>query len=291
MLGEIDRFDCIGQQAEWIGRAVPSRVNTFHMFHDMDTSSAPTDGTQAIRRAAAMLRAIAKCGAHGATLAEIARAEELPRSTAHRILKCLTDEGFVEADEAKRYRTGPLVHELGLTSASSAVEVARWRRAVEAVAMRTGVTAYLMRRSGVEAVCLVKADGNAVLRFVPVDVGQRRLLGVGAGATALLAALPPERSEEVIDIVAPELGEFPRITASSLRRAVREVRRTGFAVSQGTVVANGFGLGLPLPEAPHLALSVAAHATLVTESTIAQWKKVMVEEVEALRRESAREGT
>lgn len=243
--------------------------------------STSTDGTQAIRRAAFMLRWIAKSGPDGASLSDIARAYGLARSTAHRILKCLCAEGLVELDESKRYRTGPLIHELGLTSTSSAMEVARWRRVVEAVARRSEVTAYLMRRSGLEAVCLVKEDGNSVLRFVPVEVGQRRILGVGAGATALLATLPPERLAQVIAEIAPELTGYPRINAESLWTAVGQVHRTGFAISQGTVVENGFGLGMPLPGLPHLAISIAAHASLVTESLIAKWKRVISEEVDA----------
>ena len=245
---------------------------------------ASRDGTQAIRRAGAMLRAVAKAGPDGATLADIARGEGLARSTAHRILKCLVDDGFLEQSaDGRAYRIGGLIHELGLTSTSSAGEIARWRRVVEAVAARTGVTCYLMRRSGVESVCLAQVDGRGVMRFVPVEVGQRRLLGVGGGATALLAALPPERIEEVIRAIAPQLAPYPRITAAGLRAAVKLVHRTGFAVSQGTVVPDGFGLGLAIPDAdgpPRLAISIAAHATTVTESAITGWKKVMTDEVQ-----------
>ncbi|MBI2771314.1 MAG: helix-turn-helix domain-containing protein [Burkholderiales bacterium] len=245
---------------------------------------AGTDGTQAIRRAGAMLRTIAKAGTDGISLAEIARAEELPRSTVHRILKCLVEEGFVEQPgDGKRYQMGRLIHELGLTSASGSMEVARWRHVVEAVARRTGVTSYLMRRSGVESVCIVKADGNSLVRFVPVEVGQRRLLGVGAGATALLAALEPGQTEHVIHTITPGLARYPRLDAASVRAAVKLVRRSGFAISQGTVVDDGFGMGMAVPDAggqPHLAISIAAHATLVTESAISNWKKVIAEEIQ-----------
>lgn len=241
---------------------------------------APADGTQAIRRAGALLRAVAKAGADGAPLSEVARATGLARSTAHRMLRCLLEEGFLEgADEDRRYRMGPLIYELGLTSASSAMETARWRRVVDAVARRTGVTTYLMRRSGVEAVCLAKADGHSVVRFVPVDVGQRRLLGVGAGATALLAAMPAASAEHVIDTIAPDLRPWPRITADSLRLAVGLARRTGFAISQGTVVDDGFGMGCAVPGTPHLAISIAAHASLATESNVRQWRAAMTEEI------------
>jgi len=247
--------------------------------------SSGADGTQAIRRAGAMLKAIAKSGAAGASLAEIARSEDLPRSTVHRILKCLVEEGFVEQPGSdKRYQMGRLIHEYGLTSVSSSVEIARWRHVVEAVARRTGVTSYLMRRSGMEAVCLVKADGHSVVRFVPVEVGQRRLLGVGAGATALLAALDPEQMDQVIRSVGPGLAAYPRLDPDSLRAAVKLVKKTGFAISQGTVVDDGFGMGMAVPQpggASHLAISIAAHASLVTESSIAAWKKIIAEEVGA----------
>jgi DNA-binding IclR family transcriptional regulator len=243
------------------------------------------DGTKAVRRAAGLLRAIAQTCLGGASLASVSQREGLPRSTAHRILKCLQDEGLVErTSDGRHYCMGPLIHELSLTPISSATDVLHWRHVVEAVARRTGVTSYLMRRSGIEAVCLLKVDGNAVVRFVPVDVGQRRLLGVGAGATALLAALDPARTEEVIGTIAPGLARYPRIDPDSLRAAVKLTRRTGFAISQGTVVDDGFGMGVIVPDpggTPRLSVSIAAHATTVTESRITAWKKVLVEEIEA----------
>jgi DNA-binding IclR family transcriptional regulator len=124
--------------------------------------AANKDGTQAIRRATAILKAIARATPHGASLAEISKSEGLPRSTAHRMLKCLMDEGLVDhPDGSLRYQMGALVYELGLAAPRTALEVARWRDAVDAVARRTGVTSYLMRRTGMEAVCLVKAEGHS----------------------------------------------------------------------------------------------------------------------------------
>lgn len=248
-------------------------------------TNATVGGTQSIRRAASLLRALAKAGPEGATLAEVARAEGLPRSTVHRMLRCLVDERLVaEPGADKRYRMGELIHELSLAPSASGLDVTHWRAAVAAIARRTGATAYLMRRSGVEAVCLVKADSHAVVRFVPVEVGQRRLLGVGAGATALLAALEPAHAEQVITLIEPGLHAYPRLTPQSLRRTLKLVRSTGFAISQGTVVADGFGMGIAVPDAggsPHLALSIAAHASLVTESLISEWKTVLQQELQA----------
>jgi DNA-binding IclR family transcriptional regulator len=242
-------------------------------------------GTQAIQRAAALLRALAKAGPEGATLAEVALAEALPRSTVHRMLRCLVDERLVaEPDTHKRYRLGELVHELSLAPSARGMDISHWRASVTAIAQRTGATAYLMRRSGVEAVCLMKADSQAVVRFVPVEVGQRRLLGVGAGATALLAAMEPAQADQIISIVSPSLRAYPRLTPAQVRAAVLQVRKTGFAISQGTVVADGFGMGIAIPDpsgTPHLALSLAAHASVVTESLITAWKSVLRQAVQA----------
>lgn len=254
---------------------------------DDEQAQSPTasSGTQAIRRAAQLLRIVAKSGADGVSLAEITRHERLARSTAHRILRCLVDEGLLEASSnGRRYQMGPLIHELSLIPMSSSVEVARWRPAVEAVARQTGATAYLMRRSGIEAVCLIKADGHSMLRFVPVDVGQRRLLGMGGGATALLAALDDGQAEALVTRIASSLGPDARLDHDGLWRAIKQARESGFATSCGTVVEDGFGLGAIIPDAeatPHLAISIAAHRSAATDANVRRWKQIITDEIRA----------
>lgn len=251
----------------------------------LDNPNEGAAGTQAIRRAAAVLRAIGKAGTEGVTLAEVARDRGLARSTAHRILRCLVEERLAaEPGPDKRYRMGELVHELSLAPSASMLEVAHWRPVIASIARRTGATAYLMRRSGVEAVCLAKADSQALMRFVPVEVGQRRLLGVGAGATVLLAALDKEHCEQVIGLIEPGLRAYPRLAPASLRNAVRLARKNGFSISQGTVATDGFGMALAVPSVSgpaYLALSIAAHASIVTESVIAEWKRILAQELKA----------
>ncbi|MES2532060.1 MAG: helix-turn-helix domain-containing protein, partial [Pseudomonadota bacterium] len=64
-----------------------------------------SDGTQVLRRAAAILRSVAQAGASGVSLADLARAHALARPTAHRILQCLVSETILAQEEAdKRYR-------------------------------------------------------------------------------------------------------------------------------------------------------------------------------------------
>jgi DNA-binding IclR family transcriptional regulator len=250
------------------------------------TPDGNVDGTQAIRRAAAILRHIGQSNSQGVGLAALTEALQLARSTTHRILKCLVEEGLVNHDQAnRRYVIGRLAYELGLAVTGDALDIARWRVAVDRVAQRTGVTAYLMSRSGIEATCVLKTDGSAVIRVIPVDVGQRRFLGVGAGSTALLAALDAVTSERIVQTIAPSLGNYPGLSEAVIRRIVDETRKTGFAVSKSNVVRDVLGIGMAIPKSdgiPSLALSIAALASQTNDKTIATWKQIIKQEIDAV---------
>jgi len=245
----------------------------------MSETETKPDGTQAIRRAAAILRHIATGPRSGMTLREVSEAIELSRSTAHRMLKCLLDERLVDQVEGTRsYVIGGLTFELGLAATDHQLEVMRWRATVEELSRQTGATIYLMGRSSNDAVCLLKCEGSSVVRVIPVEVGQRRPLGVGAGATALLAATSTADAERVLEAIAPELGRHTWIGMEQVRHNMEAARRSGFAESRGTVAEGVYGLGAAIPN-PHgpatLALSLAAHESLATPERIAVWKQRM----------------
>lgn len=243
------------------------------------------DGTQAIRRAAWLMKLVAQSGGAGVKLRDITEATGLSRSTAHRILKALLDERLLEySDESKRYVVGPLPFELSLGSSRRERGIARWAPVIDGFRDRTGATTYLMGRSGTEAVCLYQAEGTSVLRAIPVEPGQRRLLGVGAGATALLAQCSDAVVEDALEMLGAALDNYPNLTLDKVRAHVARTRATGFSESLGSVVDGIYGLAMALPEAgsganegatPTLAISVAVHQSLATEEKIATWKRLM----------------
>lgn len=250
------------------------------------SSDGSKDGTQAIRRAAAILKQIAHEPGHSAaTLRDISEALDLSRSTTHRILKCLTETGLTAYDPStRRYEIGLLSYELGLAVTDRALNIAPYAAAVDRIARRANVTAYLMRRSGIEAVCVHKAEAQAVIRVIPVEVGQRRFLGVGAGATALLAGLGDEALDKVIEAVRPELANFNDLTEENLRAAVAETRASGFAESRGRAYRSIYGLGMAVQARTHdpdFAFSIAAHEGSVDEGLVRRWKTILREEAEA----------
>ena len=93
------------------------------------------EGTQAIRRAASILKQIAHVPEGGsATLRAISEAVDLPRSTAHRILKCLTETELAAYNpQTRRYEIGMLSYELGLAVTDRALDVAPFAAAADRI--------------------------------------------------------------------------------------------------------------------------------------------------------------
>ncbi len=227
-------------------------------------SPAATIGTQAIRRAVEVVRTVAQLQRSGANLSRIARAAGLSTSTTFRILRSLTEEGLLRYDERDRgYHVGPLAFELGLAALAEADLQSSWREAMVEIAKNTRLTTYLMARSGNEAVCLLCLQGSSVLRAMPMEVGQRLPLGIGAGSLAMLATLDDDEVTQVITSQGHRRAPFPggEIKPEQIWQRVNLARERGFAVSSGTVALGVTGIGIAIPPSygmTQLAISVSA---------------------------------
>jgi DNA-binding IclR family transcriptional regulator len=171
---------------------------------------AGVDGAQAIRRAVDVVRVVAQIQRTRATLGRVTEGTGLSTSTAYRILRSLTEEGLLRFSETDRaYSVGPLAFELGLAAAEENSAAERWRSAVDQVARQTQLTTYLTVRSGRDAVCLLCVQASTAIRAIPMDVGQRLPLGVGAGSAAILATLKDGKIQHILAAHGPRLRLFP----------------------------------------------------------------------------------
>lgn len=228
-------------------------------------------GAQAIRRAMAVIRAVAQLQRAEASLSRVALATGLNQSTAFRILRSLTEERMLYYDEdARSYHLGVLAFELGLaTTGKSRVQDA-YMPIVEEIARRTRLTTYLMARSGNEAVCLSCIEGVAVIRAKPVEQGQRLPLGIGAGSVAILSTCDDDEIRGIIAAGAPNLDLYPggRGEIARIVERVEKARRNGYSISCGSVAKGVSGLGVPiLPRRGimQLAISISAVTDVIGE--------------------------
>lgn len=223
--------------------------------------SSPSGGPPStVERAVRILRVMSD--GTKARLTDIAEAAGLDKATTLRLLEALLRDGFVERNaQTKQFTLGPELMVLG----AAALKRFDPRPLVRPSLMRlTGAfedSIVLSIPSGVESLCIDVEEGRYPIRANYLTVGSRRPLGVGAGSLALLAWMPDAEREAVLDIMAGQLGRYPRITTALLKERIAHAREHGYAVLLDVVVERMGGIAMPILGAdgrPVAAISIAA---------------------------------
>ena len=207
------------------------------------TTSVP--GTQAIARAARLLRLVTAAGSDGASLQELAIAADLSRSTAHRLLSALKSEGLVDRDGAStRWMPGPELFLMGSVAAARYDVTALARDIVRSLAVKTEESAFLSVRRADETVCLLREEGSFPIRSFVLSEGVRFPLGVASAGLAILAFLPDHDVDAYLERH-PELeGSWGRAHGQRpLRTRLAETKERGYAVNPGLIIEGSWGLG------------------------------------------------
>ncbi len=255
------------------------------MKQGLASGEAGVAGAQSIRRAMDVIRSVAQLQRSGATLSRIAQSVGLNQSTAFRILRSLVEERMLYFEEADRtYHLGLLAFELGLATQGRSHVQDHWREVIENIARRIRLTTYLMARSDTEAVCLLCVQGATMIRAMPMELGQRLPLGVGAGSMAILASLGDEEIEQVLESQGARRMMFPggKIDRDVLDSRIAQARRDGFAVSSGTVAAGLAGIGMvvtPRQGLLQLAISVSAVTDAFDPAEARQFAGIIAAEI------------
>lgn len=221
-----------------------------------------SSGSQSIRRAAHVMKIIARYGSDGARLNDVVKQTKVTRPTVHRILKALVDEGFViQCDLTRRYRLGQVIHQLGLVAFQPMDIVAKLRPLLVELARETRDTAYLMTMSGYDIVCLDRVDGDFPVRAYTFEIGRRSPLGAGAASLVFLSLRSDNELERILEVNGPALREYGYQTLQPLRSNVAKARRHGVGISHGRIAAGVVAVSVLIPNptsTPFLAFSVAA---------------------------------
>ncbi|MFJ6531599.1 IclR family transcriptional regulator [Microbacterium sp. NPDC091662] len=206
-------------------------------------SSVP--GTQAIARAARLLRLVTAAGSDGASLQELAVAAELSRSTAHRLLSALKSEGLVDRDGAStRWMPGPELFLMGSVAAARYDVTTLARDIVRSLAVKTEESAFLSVRRADETVCLLREEGSFPIRSFVLSEGVRFPLGVASAGLAILAFLPDHDVDAYLDRHPELAGAWGRAHGRlPLRARLAETKERGYAVNPGLIVEGSWGLG------------------------------------------------
>lgn len=243
-------------------------------------------GTQSIRRAMEILREFATADSRGLRVVDLCERLQLGWPTVHRILLCLVQEQMLmHAADPKRYRLGPAVFQLGLAATPHFSLRELCAEALERLAHRAGDTVFLTTRSAGNSVVIDRKEGGFQIKALPLEVGARRPLGVGAGGLAILAALQDEEGRRIIKVNADRLASHSDLDAGSLMAMVLDSRARGYALDRGHAFPDVTGIGLPIMTrsgVPIAAISVVAIGARMTDERIASDVRLLREEIEQL---------
>lgn len=185
-------------------------------------------GVQAVERAILLLEALAE---RDAGISELARETGLHKATVHRLIRTLADAGLVQpTPDGTRYRLGLRLAEFGgkVLARLDLREVAL--PYLRELRDRTRLTVHMAVLDRTDVVYIEKLDSPANLRMAS-HVGSRNPLYCTALGKALLAAMPEDRADALLDGV-PMVPRTPTTITDreALRRELAETRRRGYAI-------------------------------------------------------------
>lgn len=228
----------------------------------MDTQDNSSTGSQSVDRALMLLSLISSHGGDEVAMPVLTRETGLSRPTVRRLLLALIRSGYVEQSPEGGYYPGPECMIAGASAARRHNLLDVSMESVIRLAELSGDSSFVSIRRGAHAVCLHREEGSFPIRTHVLQPGARHPLGVGAGAMAILSALPEAEAQEAIDATRDErAAHFPGFDDAFLLKELAIARERGWSVNPGMYVANSWAIGVPVrgPSGAALgSLSIAA---------------------------------
>lgn len=164
----------------------------------------------------------------GSTLTELASELDMNKSTVHNHLKTLVDEQLIICDGGE-YQIGLRLLEFGGYAQQQNKLYQIVLPEIERLAEQTGEIANLVVEEYGRGVYLASEAGNQAIDL-NIYPGSRRPLHVTAAGKAILAELPPERVDQIIDDYGlPAETSRSITTREKLEESLDEVRNRGIA--------------------------------------------------------------
>lgn len=189
-------------------------------------------GTEAAARVADVLLLFTD-GPDFLGVSAIARSLDLSKAVVHRILQTLVDRQLLVSDPASRgYQLGPAAAALGARALRESQLRTVAMPVLRELQLATGETTTISARVPGGRVYLDQVECTREIKMT-VEVGRRFPLHAGSSSTCILAFLPPAEQDAVL------AGDLPSLTSRTvtdtevLRRRLADIRRLGFAGSDG----------------------------------------------------------
>jgi IclR family pca regulon transcriptional regulator len=209
-------------------------------------------------------------GRRSMSLTEVATAAGLARPTARRLLLTLEELGFVRSREGA-FELTPKVLTLGTAYVSS---LGLWdigRPHLERLVARTGESSSMAQLDGSDIIYVARVSVPKLIAL-RVDIGTRFPAVQTSQGKVLLAALPPEQLQAVLEQpsragLPPYIGRTPE----QLREELTEIRARGWALADEELAPGVRSVAVPVRDADgtvRAAMNVTVHAAETSVRTL-----------------------
>lgn len=230
----------------------------------------PVAGTQAVRRAVALLKAFDD--EHPSWgLSDLARETGLNKTTAFRLLAALESEGLVaRAADGESYILGTEIVVMGGRALRANNLRAVARPVLEALAAATREAASLEILVGDEVLVVDEIIGGHLMGGVP-SLGSRWPIHAVSTGQALLAFMPPARAEALVPRTLRPVTDKTITDRAALLAELEAIRGRGYSVADESLEVGLVAIAAPVFDhngAVVAAVSIAAPKVRVTTERI-----------------------
>lgn len=242
------------------GKKSPARTNSDGAPADIRPQKEDGDGCRTLRRGLGVLDLLCKAGEDGVRVAEICKALELERAPVYRLLHTLLETGYAERYGRFQY-TATSKLALPTRETSDRTLATKLQPVLEEVSERFGDAAFGVVREANISRCIARQLGSHPVQVLPISIGNRQPLGVGAAGLALLAALADEEILQVVHQSASVLEQYGGMTPARLEILVKATKERGWSVVANHATQGVLGVGVAVlskARVPIAAVSVAS---------------------------------
>ncbi len=238
----------------------------------------PRLGAQSLDRAMGLVNLIARHHDQGIALSVLVKVCGLDRTTVWRMVDNLLHAGLITKNtQTGTLALGPRATAWGAVSFGQSALIRQCQPVMKNLARASGDNVFLVLRLGDYSHCLHLEQGAHAVRSFRQTVGETRLLGLGVGSIAMLAAL----ADEALDAHhTRQIESYNQegVTRAQLLRWVRSARQRGFAYRNTSGIA-AVGLHGFLEGGAVAALSIGAAAARLPLSRATELAEVMRRQV------------
>ncbi len=181
------------------------------------------------------------------SLAELCTELDLPKSTLHRFLVSLEAHGILRRDPVDvRWRLGYRLFIWGALAERSTGLRQVTQPVMQDLVDATQETALLTVYQAQEVVCVAKVETNYPVRMTLAE-GVRRPLHAGASSKVLMAYLPPDEIQSIIQEKGlPKLCSNTITDSGELLEELTRIRQQGYAKSLEETDPGAWGVATPI---------------------------------------------